>query len=362
MPTSTTNYGLSKPLVNDPTDQDLWGGELNGDMDELDGLMATAIKWPKSAQTADFSVTAPTTGSATTGSSKKFFLCDATSAAIAVTLPAAASAGDGFPIAFKKTDASGNAITLNPNGSEQIDGAASYVLSAQYSFVVLVCDGTGWNIQSQSTVATVSVKSVKTQTFTSTGTYTPSSGMLYAIFRLIGGGGGGGYSNGGPASGGGGGGYTEATLTAVQIGASKAVTIGAAGTGGTGTGNGGTGGDTSVGTLAIAKGGSGGVDTTAVGTIGAPGGVATGIGTAADFGIPGARGSNGQSGIGTADISGNGANSQFGQGGAGVILGDNLVGGSASGYGAGGGGAGGSNKNGGAGAPGFIVVTEYLSV
>lgn len=40
MPTSTTNLGLSKPLVNNATDQDLWGGYLNTDLDTLDAQAA----------------------------------------------------------------------------------------------------------------------------------------------------------------------------------------------------------------------------------------------------------------------------------------------------------------------------------
>lgn len=39
MPTYTTNYNLAKPLVNNATDQDLWGGELNDDMDIIDTTM-----------------------------------------------------------------------------------------------------------------------------------------------------------------------------------------------------------------------------------------------------------------------------------------------------------------------------------
>lgn len=39
MPTYTTPYNLAKPLVNDPTDQDLWGGELNSNMD----IIASAL-------------------------------------------------------------------------------------------------------------------------------------------------------------------------------------------------------------------------------------------------------------------------------------------------------------------------------
>lgn len=40
MPTLTTNYSLNKPLVNNATDQDLWGGYLNTNMDTLDTTIA----------------------------------------------------------------------------------------------------------------------------------------------------------------------------------------------------------------------------------------------------------------------------------------------------------------------------------
>lgn len=36
MPNYTTHYHLAKPLVNDASDQDLWGDELNNDMDIID--------------------------------------------------------------------------------------------------------------------------------------------------------------------------------------------------------------------------------------------------------------------------------------------------------------------------------------
>jgi len=39
MSTLTPNYNLIKPGVNDPTDQDLWGGYLNTDMDIIDTTM-----------------------------------------------------------------------------------------------------------------------------------------------------------------------------------------------------------------------------------------------------------------------------------------------------------------------------------
>lgn len=42
MPGSTTNYAFNLPLVNDPIDADLWGGQLNANWTSLDSLLKTA--------------------------------------------------------------------------------------------------------------------------------------------------------------------------------------------------------------------------------------------------------------------------------------------------------------------------------
>src|SRR6185312_9114882 len=108
-------------------------------------------------------------------------------------------------------------------------------------------------------------RSIHTQVFTSSETYTPTSGMVYADAVAVGGGGAGGSTVTGPAStlaiagGGGGGEVAKKRVSAADIGASQTVTIGAAGAAGSaGNNNGGAGGDTSVGSLCIAKGGHGG--------------------------------------------------------------------------------------------------------
>lgn len=67
--------------------------------------------------------------------------CDATSAAFAVTLPSAAATLAGRIFRVKKTDSSGNAVTLTRAGSDTIDGATTYALSAQYKFIAVECDG-----------------------------------------------------------------------------------------------------------------------------------------------------------------------------------------------------------------------------
>lgn len=150
MPTQTTNYGFDKPLVNSATDQDLWGGYLNDDMDDLDGLIKTSFNWTPSAKTASFSVTGPTTGSTTTGDARKLFLCDATSGTITASLPAAAS-NSGMPVAFKKTDAGANTVILDGNASETIDGSTTYTISTQNTGVVIVSDGTNWKVLADNT-------------------------------------------------------------------------------------------------------------------------------------------------------------------------------------------------------------------
>ena len=70
---------------------------------------------------------------------------DATGAAFTITLPAAASS-TGLELTFKKIDVSGNAVTIDGNASETIDGATTYALTTQYQKVTIICDGTNWLI------------------------------------------------------------------------------------------------------------------------------------------------------------------------------------------------------------------------
>lgn len=77
-----------------------------------------------------------------------FVPCDATSAAFTVTLPAAATS-DGQVVVVRKTDTSVNAVTIDGNASETIDGDAAVYLHFQYESVTLVCDATGWHIVSR---------------------------------------------------------------------------------------------------------------------------------------------------------------------------------------------------------------------
>lgn len=70
---------------------------------------------------------------------------DAAGAARTITLPAAAGI-NGRQYTLKKIDATANTVTVDPTGAETIDGAATYVLSVQWKYVVLVSNGANWII------------------------------------------------------------------------------------------------------------------------------------------------------------------------------------------------------------------------
>jgi len=212
--------------------------------------------------------------------------------------------------------------------------------------------------------------SVVRQVFTSTGTYTPTAGMLYCDIEAVGGGGGGGgAASAGSNSaqgggGGGGGGYARGIFSSATIGASQSVTIGAAGSAGSNSGGtGGTGGTTSVGsTLISATGGVGGVNLG--NAVPSPGG-AGGAGSSGDFQTNGSPGCDSvEYAVATSyqGTSGSGGSSFFGGGAKGVN--GTAAGLNALSYGGGGSGANSLNAGGanigGTGAKGVVIITEYI--
>lgn len=206
------------------------------------------------------------------------------------------------------------------------------------------------------------IRSVVSQTFTSSGTYTPTAGMVYCeVFCIGGGGGGGGCVSAvtAAASGGGGaGGFSWSLLTAATVSSSQTVTIGASGAGGTsGPNNGSAGGNSSLGTLVIANGGSGGIGASSVRALGGVGGTA-GTGTmtvAGDDGLPGGIA------VGSGE-GGRGGYCPYGHAGISPIAAG--AGNAATGFGSGGSGAYEPTATvavaGGAGAQGYILIVEYV--
>jgi hypothetical protein len=70
---------------------------------------------------------------------------DASSAAITITLPTAVGI-NGREYVIRKLDSSANAVTVDGNGAETVNGAATKALSTQYETVHIMSDGANWII------------------------------------------------------------------------------------------------------------------------------------------------------------------------------------------------------------------------
>ena len=215
------------------------------------------------------------------------------------------------------------------------------------------------------TVVPTTFNTINVKTYLTSGVYIPTAGMKYCTIECMGGGGAGGGITGNPAyamgsCGGGAGAYARKTVDAATIGALQTVTVAAGGTpGAPGNYTGNTGGASGVGLICIAYGGSGG------GAL--PGAIGNG-GTA--FGDITSTGEYGQIGMLSTSTSiyswgGGGGNTAFGAGGIPPVAGSAAYYGfNGVGYGSGGSGATshgtGISAAGGAGAPGFVIITEYI--
>ncbi len=211
-----------------------------------------------------------------------------------------------------------------------------------------------------------SIRTVNLIPITVSGTYTPTAGMSYITVRAVGGGGSGGSVVGQISTvqggGGGGGECAEVRLTAAQIGGSQVVTIGAGGaapTSGNHDGNDGT--ATSLGAYLIANGGKGG-KASAVSNGWAEGGLG-GTGGTGDVLYPGGKGASGLE----SSFQTQGGDSVMGVGAQSPFFSANSALNGVAGNNYGGGGSGAltqgvaTNKQGGAGAPGILIITEYCS-
>jgi hypothetical protein len=262
--------------------------------------------------------------------------------------------------------ATGNGKVLQVDSTASVGlsySTPTYPSASATSGLFIVSDGTNFVPSVKAAFTTINI-----QTFATSGTYTPTSGMKYCIIECVGPGGAGGgaaLSSGlGFGGGGGGGGYSRKFATAATIGASQTVTVGTGGTpGSAGNNPGGNGsGATSVGVICTAGAGSGGGGAAAnTASAGGAGGTA---GTG-DIAVAGNGGSGGI-GSGTASI-----NAPCGLGGAGPWGGQAVPAGTttttgAAGNGPGTGGNGGGSaassaaKAGGAGSNGIVVITEYI--
>lgn len=200
---------------------------------------------------------------------------------------------------------------------------------------------------------------INVQTFTASGTYSPTPGAKKIRITLTGGGGGGGGCQATSSSqtyfgAGGGAGATVISQFILTGAANYPFIIGTGGAGGVSAVKGSNGSATTFSSILSAPGGLGGTKEGATNTGGGYGGMAT----AGDIRINGGDGGDGQSG--TTAVSGQGGASYFGGGGRAGAGGG--IDGKAPGSGGGGAydvGYSGSSMNGGKGASGLIIIEEY---
>lgn len=75
----------------------------------------------------------------------RWYLVDATAGQVTMTLPSASKAKY-LVLTFKKIDVSANAMVVDGNGAETVDGAANQSTTTQYDLISVVSDGTSWHV------------------------------------------------------------------------------------------------------------------------------------------------------------------------------------------------------------------------
>lgn len=115
---------------------------------------STAATWQTLPGVAFTSIVAPyTVVAADIG---KFFFVQGNTT---ITLTAAATIGASF-YCYIGNFGSGNTVSINPNGSEKINGNSTSLPLSQGQSVLIVCDGTGWYVVSESSQSYVSTGGV----------------------------------------------------------------------------------------------------------------------------------------------------------------------------------------------------------
>ena len=107
----------------------------------LENRIATYLQGGGATRGAYRSVT--TSGNVVSGD--YLIIADATAGAITLSLPPAALV-PGRIYAFKRINAGANAVVIDPNGSETIDGNLTHTLTPQWNSLTIMSNGVAWFI------------------------------------------------------------------------------------------------------------------------------------------------------------------------------------------------------------------------
>ena len=116
-------------------------GATNGHALVVDLTQAPKVKW---ANPTGLAPTVTKTASYTATADDHTIRVDTTSGNVTISLPAAASSVG--RIFYIKKVAASNTVTIDPSGSETIDGSSTATLSSNYEHTTVQSNGTSWDV------------------------------------------------------------------------------------------------------------------------------------------------------------------------------------------------------------------------
>ena len=115
------------------------------ELSATNGTGAVRVKDSGITEAKIFRDVVSTTSATNSAQTAQIFLANAASNNINIEI-ASSIANEGRKVTVKKTDSSANTVTVSTEGSENIDGAATFVLYSQNEAVTIVSDGSNWFI------------------------------------------------------------------------------------------------------------------------------------------------------------------------------------------------------------------------